>query len=436
MTHKLPPQDIEAEKSILGALLIDSNAIVKIADYLFSEHFYKEAHGSIYKAMVKLYEDRQPTDLITVRSKLEDMGVLKQVGGAGYLAELVNTVPTAAHVENYAQIVRDCFVKRSLIEASVRISEMSFEKREVKSDELLDQAEQLVFSISQKHGLQQFQPISRTLEISFDRLDELVKNPGELRGISTGFKSIDRYLSGLQEGNMLILAARPSVGKTSLMLNIAQYAAVVKKVPIGIFSLETSSEQLANRLLSAQADVDGWRITTGQLEGDDFKRIGEAMGQLAESPIYIDDTPGQGVMSIRTKARRLHMEYGVKVFMVDYLQLSHARNLESRVQEVSEISMALKSLARELNVPILVLSQLSRAIEQRGDHRPQLSDLRDSGSIEQDADVVMFLYRPDSEERENLKLLIAKHRNGPTGEVDLYFKSEQTRFFEMDSARE
>ena len=233
---------------------------------------------------------------------------------------------------------------------------------------------------------------------------------------------------------MVILAARPSVGKTSLMLNIAQYVAVNKKVPVGIFALESSSEQLANRMLSAQADVDGWRIATGRLEGDDLQRIGVAMGQLAESPIFIDDTPSQGVMSIRTKARRLHMEHGVKLFMVDYMQLSHSRNLESRVQEVSEISMALKSLARELKVPILVLSQLSRAIEQRGEHRPQLSDLRDSGSIEQDADVVMFLYRPDPEERENIKLLVAKHRNGPTGEVDLYFKSEQTRFFEVDSS--
>lgn len=429
MLEKIPPQNIDAEQSVLGSLLIDKDAIVKVAEFLRPENFYKDTHGIIYQAIQNLYNSRQPADIITVTEELKKMNALELISGVSYLTDLVNAVPTAAHVENYGRIVTECAIKRDLIKTAAKIVEMGYDvERDV--SEILDKAEQAFFSISQKHAREEFVPLANTLEQAFDRLDELHKNPGELRGVPTGFKSLNDKLAGLQDSNLIILAARPSVGKTSLALNIAQYAAVEKKIPVGIFSLETSREQLVYRLLSAQADVDGWRLTTGRLEEDDFKKIGEAMGVLAEAPIFIDDTPGASVMEMRTKARRLQIEHGLKLIMVDYLQLAHARRLENRVQEVSEVSQALKNLSRELNIPVLACSQLSRAIESRGEPRPQLSDLRESGSIEQDSDVVIFLYRPDYENRENVKLLIAKHRNGPTGELDLYFRGERTRFYE------
>ncbi len=434
MAERLPPQNLEAEESVLGALLIDKDAIIRVAALLSPAHFYKDAHGEIYAVILSLFEKREPADLITVPDELRKKKKLEQVGGLTYLSSLAGRVPTSANVEYYANMVRDSFLKRQLIVVSSKISESVFEET-LSARELIDKAERSLFSISQEYLHQYFVPIRNVLESAFDRMEALHKNPGELRGVASGLKSLDDRLSGFQESNLVILAARPSVGKTSLALNIAQYAAVEKKIPVALFSLETSKEQLVDRILSNQADVDAWRITTGRLEEDDFRRIGEAMGVLAEAPIFIDDTPGINVMEIRTKARRLQMEQDIKLIIVDYLQLCHGQNTENRVQEVSEISQSLKNLARELHVPVLALSQLSRAVESRGERRPQLSDLRESGSIEQDADVVMFLYREDEENRAEVKLLIAKHRNGPTAEIDLYFRGDRTKFYEAEKLR-
>ncbi len=428
----VPPHDLDAEKSVLGAILIDEDALVKIVELLKVEHFYKNAHARIYEAILNLYEKRQPIDLVTLPQELKNHKLLTEVGGLSYLTELVNFVPTASNVESYAKIIVDNALRRSLITASAKINQMAFERSDVES--LLDEAEQELYAVSQDRLHQDFVPISETLQITFERLDELNKNKGSLRGVPTGIKGLDKMLSGFQKENLIILAARPSVGKSSFAINCAQHAATVHKKSVGIFSLEMGREQIVDRMIAAQGDIDNWRIATGNLQEEDFERYGIAAGELAEAPIYIDDTPGIGILELRTKARRLHMDKGVDLIIVDYLQLIHGRTTESRVQEVSEISQALKNLARELKVPVLALSQLSRAVEIRGgDKRPQLSDLRDSGSIEQDADVVMFLYRPNEEDRVNHKLLIAKHRNGPTGELDLFFKADRTRFFETET---
>ena len=427
--EKLPPQNLEAERSVLGALLIDEDAIVQVVEDLLPEHFYSPNHGRIYEAILALFERREPVDMITVTDELKKMGALGEVGGAGYLAELSSSVPTSAHMAYYGKIIRECALKRQLISVAGEISGLGYEG-ESEASGLLDQAEQKLFSISQKHLRRGFTAVRETLEVTFDQLDELHRNPESIRGVPTGLSSLDDVLAGLQDSNLIILAARPAIGKTSLATNIAQFAAVEKRIPVGIFSLETSKEQLVYRMLSSQADVDGWRLTTGRLEEDDFKRIGEAMGELAEAPIFIDDTPGASVMEMRTKSRKLQLEHGVHLIIVDYLQLAKGRGLENRVQEVSEISQALKNLARELNIPVLALSQLSRAVESRATPRPQLSDLRASGSIEQDADVVMFLYREDDENRSDVRLLVAKHRNGPTGVIPLYFRGERTKFYE------
>jgi len=432
---KLPPQNIEAEQSFLGALLIDKDAIVKVVEFLRPPHFYKPSHVSIYEAIVDLYERREPADLITIPAELKKRNLLEECGGVGYLSELVNLVPTAANVEFYARMIKDDATRRSLISVAGQIGEMVHNEPDIA--ELMDRSEQLLFSVSQDRVHQEFVPVKDTLEVTFERLDELSKHRGALRGVPTGLKTLDKMLSGLQKENLIIVAARPSVGKSSLAINIGQYAAVNHKVGIAIFSLEMGRESLVDRMISAQGNIDNWRIATGNLEPDDFEKYGIAAGELAEAPVFIDDTPGIGVMDMRTKARRLMAEREIGLIIVDYLQLVRGRNLESRVQEVSEISQSLKNLARELKVPVLALSQLSRAVEQRGgDKKPQLSDLRDSGSIEQDADVVLFLFRPDEEDRENYKLLVAKHRNGATGEISLYFKGERTKFYETEAQRE
>lgn len=427
---KIPPHDLDAERSLLGALLIDKDAVVKVAEFLRPEQFYRDVHQQIYEAILKLYEEREPVDLVTVTSVLKKRKRLKKVGGAAYLTELAESVPTSSHIEYYGKIIHDTAVRRDLITASSKIAELGY-KEELLVDELLDKAESSLFNVSQSRTSEGFIPLKPTLEVAFDRLDELHKNPEKLRGVPTGFKLLDDKLGGLQESTMIVLAARPSLGKTSLALNIAQHAAVEKGIPVGFFSLETSREQVVHRLLSAQADVDSWRLNTGRLEEGDFKKLGDALGELAEAPIFIDDTPALSVMEMRMRARRLQMEHKIRLLVVDYMQLAHCRNLENRVQEVSEISQALKNLARELYIPIIVISQLSRAVEARGEPRPQLSDLRESGSIEQDADVVMFLYREDKEARSNVTLFIAKHRNGPTGEMPLFFRGERTRFHEV-----
>jgi replicative DNA helicase len=429
---KMPPQNIEAEQSVLGSLLIDKDAIVKIAESLKPDHFYRDQHAEIFNAILALYEKRLPADVVTLTDELKARGKYDFVGGASYLTTLVNSVPTSAHVEYYTSIVKDKAVKRQLIAASSAITEEAFSE-DLATLDLLDNAERMLFGISQESLRQNFIPIKDALAESFDRLDELHKKAGSLRGVPTGFPDLDKKLSGLQDSNLLVLAARPSVGKTTLAMNIVHHIGTKEKIPVGIFSLEMSKEQLVDLMLASEADVDAWKITAGNLNDDEFDRINTAMGELAEAPIYIDDTPGISIMEMRTKARRLQIEHGLKMLVVDYLQLVHGRNLENRVQEVSEISQALKNLARELRIPVLALSQLSRAIEQRGgDKRPQLSDLRESGAIEQDADVVMFLFREDPEDHENIKLLVSKHRSGATGEIELKFKGERRRFYAVE----
>lgn len=432
---KLPPFSEEAEASVLGAILIDKYAMVALAEILTSEDFYNLRHKLIFEACLELYEERVPLDILTVSEKLKKKKALKKIGGSSYLAELANQVPTAAHVEHYAKIVKDLSTKRNLISAASKIVEMSFDES-IASDELLDRAESEVFSISERQRFKTFTPVREALAESFDRLDELHKQSEGLRGVPTGFKDLDSALAGMQKSNLLILAARPGVGKTTLALNIAQSLAVESNRPVAIFSLEMSKEELVDRLLVSQADIDAWKLKTGKLSEEDFTALSNAMGVLAEAPIYIDDTPALSITEMRTRARRLQVDVGIDLLIVDYLQLARSRHLENRVQEVSEISQGLKNLARELKIPVLALSQLSRAVEQRGEKRPQLADLRESGSIEQDADVVMFLWRDDEENLENVTLDIAKHRNGPLASIKLYFRGDRIRFYGRETKRE
>lgn len=432
---KLPPHSLQGEESVLGAVLIDKDAVVEAVPLIKASDFYEERHALIFQAVVDLYEDREPVDVVTVAEKLKAKKSLKKIGGMTYLTELVNRVPTSAHAVNYAKIIKGLAIKRELISAASRLVEEAFAEEKTVA-EIIDRAEKLVFGLSQRQLQRQFIPIKDALAQSFDRLDELHKQAGGLRGVPTGFNDINQVLAGLQRSNLLILAARPGVGKTSLALNIAQSAAVIHKIPVGFFSLEMSQEELVDRLLVAQADIDAWKLKTGKLSEKDFASLSDAMGELAEAPLYVDDTPGMSIMEMRTKARRLQVEHGLEFLVVDYLQLAHSRNLENRVQEISEVSMGLKNLARELKIPVLALSQLSRAVEHRGGtKKPQLADLRESGGIEQDADVVMFLYRENEEDLENMKLYVAKHRNGPLATIDLRFRGDRIRFYGVDKAR-
>lgn len=432
---RVPPHSAEAEQSILGALLLDRDAVVSVVEFLRPEHFYEDRHAKIYDAMMNLYQDREPVDVITVSQRLKKTKTLKDVGGMEYLTEVANKVPTAAHAENYAHLVRDQYTKRMLITAASSILEMGFDDGgDVR--QILDAAESRVFSLAQQHLKQVFVPVKEILAQSFDRLDELHKAAGSLRGVATGFKDLDDTLAGMQDSNMIVLAARPGMGKTAFALNIAQHVAYKSKLPVGFFSLEMSREELMDRLLVAQADIDAWKLKTGNLEEEEFTKLSDAMGELYETPLYIDDTPGMSILEMRTKARRLQAEHGVRMIVVDYLQLARpVRNLDNRVQEVAEVSQGLKNLARELKVPVIAVSQLSRQVESRGIKRPQLADLRESGAIEQDADVVMFLWRENDDNLENMKLDIAKHRNGPLRSIDLRFKGDRIKFFSMEGKR-
>ncbi len=432
---KVPPHSEEAERSLLGAILIDRDAIVQVAEFLEPEYFYDTRHGDIFAACLQLYANRSPIDLVTLSEQLKQMGKLKIIGGSAYLTGLVESVPSSANVRKYGEIIKDYYARRRLISDASELVELGFDEAQ-ELREILDKAEQRIFALSQKSMKQGFVAIKDTLAESFDRLDELHKNAGSLRGVPTGFSDLDKTLAGLQKSNLVILAARPGMGKTALSLNIAQYASSVKKIPVGFFSLEMSKEELVDRLLVSQADIDAWRLKTGKLSSDDFQKLSSAMGVLAEAPLFIDDTPGLSIMEMRTKARRLKAEQDIGLIVVDYLQLMRGRNLENRVQEVAEISQGLKNIARELKVPVLSLSQLSRAVEHRGGNEPQLADLRESGAIEQDADVVMFLYRPDDEDLENMKLKIAKHRNGALRTIDLRFRGDRIRFYGVDRLRE
>jgi len=435
---KVPPHDIEAEKSVLGAVLIDSGAINLVAEFLKADHFYDPAHKLIYSSMLTLFEKQRPIDVVTIQDELKSRDGLKKIGGKAYLSDLINAVPTSAYIEHYGLIVKNHYVKRKLIELSSRMAEKAFdEKGDVKK--MLDELETEVFSLSQQHLHRDFVHLKEILAESFERLDEFMKKGTQLRGVPTGYPELDNKLAGMQNSNLLVLAARPGIGKTTLALNMAAHTAVKEKMPIGFFSLEMSKEELVDRLLVGQADIDAWRLKTGRLSDDDYKKLTEAMGELSEAPIYIDDTPGLSILEMRTKARKLKLENDIKLLVVDYLQLANAgRHFESRVNEVSAVSQGLKNLARELKIPVLAISQLSRAVEQRGTKKPQLADLRESGAIEQDADVVMFLYFEDESEdlldqnKRLVKLYIAKHRNGATGELDLMFRGDRVKFYGVD----
>ena len=427
---RIPPSSEAAEVCVLGSILIDNDAFLGVSEFLRPEHFYNQNNGRIYEAMMSLFENRQPIDIVTVSEKLRELKSLKVVGGKSYLTKLANEVPTSANIESYGQIIKSLSAKRELITSAARITEKAFDEG-VGTPELLDMAEQEIFALSQRHMKSVPTSLKEVLTASFDRLDELQKRGSGLRGVPTGFHTLDTMLAGMQDSNLIILAARPGVGKTAFGLNIARSVAVDEKLPTCIFSLEMSKEELVDRLLVRQGLIDAWKLKTGQLSDNDFDSLSEAMGVLAEAPLYIDDTPGLTVTELRTKARRLQVDKGIKFIIVDYLQLMHGYSRDNRVQEVSEISQGLKNLARELKIPIVAMAQLNRQMEARGG-KPRLSDLRESGSIEQDADVVMFLYREDEEVREAVTLSIEKHRNGPTGQMNLYFNGKQVSFFDVE----
>jgi replicative DNA helicase len=439
--NKQAPQNLEAEASLLGAILIDTDALIKIADQVRVDDFFDQRHARIYEAVLALYERRSVIDVLTLADQLKGNGFLDMVGGASYLTELTNFVPTAAHVEQYGEIVAQKSLRRRLIKASRELTELGYdESKQLK--ELIEEAEMNLFQVSNQHVKQSVASLETILAESFDRLDELHKDKGKIRGIPTGFADLDNVLAGLQRSDLFILAARPAMGKTALVLNLAHNVAVMAKEPVLFFSLEMGKEQLVDRLLSMESGVDAWALRTGNLTDQDFEKIGQAMGTLSEAPIYIDDTPGLSVSDLRTKARRQAHQHGLGLIIVDYLQLmsggSRFSSSDNRVQEISEISRGLKGVARELNVPVIALSQLSRSVENRTPQIPQLADLRESGSIEQDADVVAFIYReeyynPETENKNITTILIKKHRHGPTDNVDLYFERDKQRFRSLDT---
>ena len=442
-SSQLPPQNIEAEKSLLGSLMLDQEAMVKVVDSLIEKDFYLPQHQKIFRSMLDLFKASMPIDILSVANRLKEKKELESVGGRAYLSSLVNLVPTASNVLSYAKIIQKKRILRDLISASYDIQSLALDESK-DPDLLIDQAEKRIFQIAQKSLSQQFRPLKTRLEDTWDRIDELSKQRGQLRGLATGFRKLDNLLAGLQKSDLIILAARPSMGKSALALDIARHVAVYEKVPVGIFSLEMSEDQVIDRFIAAQSNVDLWRLRTGKLsdQGDDndFTRIQATLGLLSEAPIYIDDASGTNILQMRAMARRLQANKGLGLLIIDYLQLMQPVNPNvSMVQQVTENSRGLKSLAKELNIPVLVLSQLSRAVEQRTPHRPRLSDLRESGSIEQDADVVAFIYREDFYKEnpapENVaEIIIAKHRNGPVGQVKLYFDAPYVSFRDLEES--
>lgn len=438
LLNRIPPHNLEAEQAVLGALLIAPESLATVAEILRPEDFYGEGHRAIYLTLREMAEAGRPIDLLTVTEELQGKGLLEQVGGATYLATLAGAVPTAVHVEYYAGIVAEKGLLRSIIEACTRIASQGYEEG-AESESLLDEAERMLLSLGERRQSRSYRSIRELLVETLEKIEQLYQRKGSVTGLPTGFTELDRITSGLQPSDLILLAARPSMGKTSLGLNIAQNVAVKSGVPVGIFSLEMSGDQVVQRLLCSEALVDQQRLRTGFLQEDDWPRLLKAATRLAEAPIFIDDTPAITLLELRSKARRLKLEHGIGLLVVDYLQLIQSgRRMENRVQEISEISRQLKSLARELDVPVLALSQLSRAVEQRGgDRRPLLSDLRESGSLEQDSDVVMFIYRDDyynedSEEKGVADIIIAKQRNGPVGTVKLAFLKEFTKFVNLE----
>ena len=439
---KIPPQNVDAEMSLLGAVLIDEEVLADITEHVKPKDFYDKRHAVIYDAIMRLYEKNKPVDLLTLTDELKRKKEIDEIGGSAYLTELTNYVPTAAHAESYAELVAQKAVRRRLIKASGEISELGYDEQTT-TQELLQQAEAELFSVSDQSLKQDLTSLESILTDSFDRLEELHRNKGALRGVRTGYRDLDNLTAGLQRSDLIILAARPAMGKTTLVTNLAYNVATIAKQPVLFFSLEMSKEQLVDRMLADASGVDSWNIRTGNLSADDFSKLSEAMGEMAEAPIFIDDTPGLSGLEMRTKARRAAHDQPLGLIIIDYLQLMQGsgRDNGNRVQEVSEISRGLKLIARELNVPVIALSQLSRSVESRSPQIPQLADLRESGSIEQDADIVMFIYReayynPDTERENVTDLIIAKHRNGPVGKVELYFHPERLRFMSLDRKHE
>ena len=441
LPEKLPPQSIEAEKSLLGCLMLDKNTIIRVADFLLPKDFYKKNHQEIYGAVLDIFGKGEPIDLLSVSTRLKEKNLLEDIGGNGYLTEVINSVPTASHALSYAKIIHRKRILRDLIEAGQEIEFLGYNESE-DVDALLDKAEKRIFSIAQKGLTQNFVPVKAMLEDAFERIDKLSKHKAGLRGLATGFADLDNILAGLQKSDLIILASRPSLGKSAMALNLATHIATSEKIPVGIFSLEMSKDQVVDRLISSQSGVDLWRLRTGRLSGEgednDFLRIQQAMGVLSEAPIYIDDAATSNILQMRAMARRLQSEKGLGLIIVDYLQLMEPRNPEVNiVQQMSEISRSLKTLARELNVPVLALSQLSRAVEHRSPPIPRLSDLRETGALEQDSDVVMFIHREDryksETQRKNIAdIIIAKHRNGPVGKIELYFDERVISFRNLE----
>ncbi len=438
---RIPPQDTETERALLGALMLNQNAMYEVADVVAVDSFYTGRHRTIYDAMLSLHSKGEPIDMVTVSGKLKQRKLLAEVGGAAYLSELVSAAASPGSARHYAEVVQTKFVLRSLIDAAAKIHELGFEEdKDIATT--LDQAQSAVFSVSQTPMLRSFRTIKDELTEAWERLEHLQKHEATLRGIPTGFTQLDNLLAGLQKSDLILLAARPSMGKTALALDIARKTATKHGTSVGIFSLEMSSQQLVDRMLAAQAGVDSWKLRTGRIRTDEeFERLQTGLGVLSEAPIYIDDKPSSTVLSMRSVARRLKVERDLGLVIIDYLQLitpSYARATDSMVQQVTEISRSLKAMARELDVPVLALSQLSRAVEQRRG-RPRLSDLRDSGSLEQDSDVVMFIHREDkmndNSDRPGIaEILIEKHRNGPTGKIELRFDEQRTTFLSIDKS--
>ena len=441
LPEKSLPQSIEAEQSLLGCLLLDKNAIVKVVDFISQKDFYRKVHQDIYQVCQELFEREETIDLLSVSTRLQEKNLLEGIGGHSYLTELINSVPTASHVLNYAKIVQRKRILRDLIEAGSEVTDLGYNETE-DPEILLDKAEQKIFGIAQKGLSQNFLLLKDTLGEAFERIDRLSKRKEGLRGLATGFTDLDNILAGLQKSDLIVLASRPSLGKSALATNIASHVAINEKIPVGIFSLEMSRDQLVDRLIADQAGIDLWRLRTGKLSGDgednDFSHIQRALGVLSEAPIYIDDAASSNILQMRAMARRLQADKGLGLIIVDYLQLMEPRNTQvTMVQQMTEISRSLKALARELNVPVLAVSQLSRAVEQRSPQIPRLSDLRETGAIEQDADVVLFIYREDryrtDSQRPNVAdIIIAKHRNGPVGKVELYFDDSRVSFRNLE----
>jgi len=441
--EKIPPQSIEAEMSMLGAMLMDKDAIGSAIELIEDDYFYRGVHQRIYQAIISLYEKNEPVDIVTLSEQLQHNNELASVGGSVYLTALLNSVPTAANIKYYAKIVQDKALLRKLITVATNIVTMGYEGGEDVTN-VLDQAERMIFDVVQKKITREFVPLEAILHDSFELIEKLYKQKEHVTGVPSGFVDLDKYTSGFQPSDLIIIAGRTSMGKTSFALNIAMNAAIKSKVPAGIFSLEMSKEQLVQRVLCAEARVDANKLRTGYLSESDWPKLTTAAGVLAEAPIYIDDTPSLSVLEIRAKARRLKARHNIGLIIVDYLQLARgtsSRGRDNRQQEVSEISRSLKSLAREINAPVIALSQLSRAPEARTDKKPMLSDLRESGAIEQDADLVMFVYReeyykPTEENQGIAEIIIGKQRNGPTGTVKLAFINRFTRFENLERVEE